>query len=176
MSEAQTIENAFQGGAVKHTVRQFIRFCVVGASSTAISGGIYFFLLSSAVHLDRILAGWLAQWPSAAEHAAQWHAHVPLAYLAGFVFGVTNGFIWNSRWTFPQSDPAARHRQAVTFLIVNIVGALLSSTIVWTVTMTLTHGRADGETAMVKGTAFVLATGITMFWNFTGSKYLAFKS
>src|SRR6266566_5098561 len=66
--------------------RQLVKFCFVGASSTLIDKGILWLLLSVTPRTP-----W---WISAS---------------MSFCLAVTNGFVWNRRWTFLARSGAVRH-------------------------------------------------------------------
>src|SRR4051794_15578271 len=90
-------------GGIVHQVlkrrglRQVAKFCIVGASSTAIDF-LVFYTLIEIVHLQ--------------QHVASQDLARSMAVLAAFLVAVTNGFYWNSRWTFRQpveSTGESRH-------------------------------------------------------------------
>ncbi len=161
--------------ARRAALHQFLRFCTVGASSTLITFAI-FTLLIKGVHLDQSLHGALAAWPSVQDFVQRHRLHVQLAAFIGFLFGVTNGFIWNSRWTFPQNDATRRHAQKKQFLLVNVVGLILNQIILYTVNALLTAGRPERERGWEPLVAFAIATGLVLFWNFFANKHWTFKT
>lgn len=158
-------------------LRQFVKFCIVGFSSTVISMGIY----SATVyyfHLDRMLHNALAGSPGLQSFADRNQVYIQVAAFFGFLFGVTNGFVWNSRWTFKESNPALRHAQYVKFVLVNIVGLILNQIILFTVMRILTMGQPvlHSEQKDLKPLlAFMIATGIVVFWNFFANRHWTFK-
>src|SRR5205809_3536259 len=87
-------------------VRQFIKFCIIGFTSTVIDFVISYTLIYHALHLNSTLAKTIS-----------------------FLFSVTNGFIWNSRWTFRGMGSGKKHEMYVKFVLVNIVGLILNLTI-----------------------------------------------
>ena len=155
-------------------VLQFMKFCVVGASSTVISLSV-FSLLVYHFHLRQILHVSLAASPAIQRIVDGYHLYVQVAAFLGFVFGVVNGYFWNSRWTFPQGDEVRRHQQFVRFVLVNIVGLMLNQTILFVVNNLLTAGKAMPETGWEPLIAFGIATGIVVFWNFFANKHWTFK-
>lgn len=88
--------------------RQFIKFGVVGASSTVINWGIYLFL------------------------TRYFSTYYLFATIVAFIFAVFNSYIWNRRWTFRSSDPK-RAKQFTKFLIVSAVGLGLNTLIMFLV-------------------------------------------
>ncbi len=87
-------------------VRQFIKFGIVGASSTAIDWAIY-------LGLTRFFGLFYL-----------------MAKILSFSLAVLNSYIWNRRWTFRSNDPR-RLRQFIRFLTISIVGLVLNSTIMY---------------------------------------------
>src|SRR5438552_11527656 len=85
---------------------QFVKFCVVGASSFLIDVGVSYFL----------------------------HYHLGLALILAktisFTLAVTNGFVWNSRWTFETTEARKHHERYAMFFAVNVVGWALNVGIV----------------------------------------------
>jgi len=155
-------------------LRQFIKFCIVGASSTVISASIFFGLIKI-LHLDQVVYGWLSGWPRVQHFVAHYDLHIQLAALVSFVFGVTNGFIWNSRWTFQQTDPTLRRLRFVKFVLVNIVGLTLNQIILFVVYQTLTAGKPEANKDLETLISFLVATGTVVFWNFFANKHWTFK-
>src|SRR5579872_7486564 len=99
MTTLEATHRGIQSLLQRQGVQQFIKFAIVGASSTLITGGVYSGLIYAA-HLEQLLHAWLAPWTSLQQFSDTYAVYLQLAMLAGFVFGVTNGFVWNSRWTF----------------------------------------------------------------------------
>lgn len=85
---------------------RFVRFCIVGASSTAIDLGLLALLTQ----------------------AAGWHplAASPVSYGVG----VTNGWFWNRHWTFPKARRGKAGGQYGRFVLVNLVGVLIDQAVV----------------------------------------------
>ncbi|MDF2439304.1 MAG: hypothetical protein JWN98_288 [Abditibacteriota bacterium] len=162
-------------GLLQHAgFRQFIKFCIVGASSTLISLSIFSALIYG-LQLSDVLYDALATRPQWQRIAAEYRLHVQVAALIAFLFSVTNGFFWNSRWTFRQNDPARRKSQYAKFVLVNAIGLVLNQIILFVVNRALTAGRAANEKGWEPLIAFAIATSIVVFWNFTANKLWTFK-
>src|SRR5688572_18427285 len=89
------------GNSVKRphlALRQFVKFCIVGASNFALDAGTAY-VLTYIVHLD-------------------WRVAATIA----FIVGVSNSFFWNSRWTFRALDRARQSQQYILFFCINVVG------------------------------------------------------
>lgn len=87
-------------------VRQFVKFGIVGVSSTIIDWGIYLLL-------TRIFGVFYL-----------------MAKILSFGVAVLNSYIWNRRWTFRSNDPA-KLRQFIKFLTISIVGVVLNTLIMF---------------------------------------------
>jgi len=176
MASRESPQSLVQSVVQRQGIRQFIKFCLVGLSSTAISFGI-FSLLLYVVHLDRLLHTWITGTPPAPGVPSPYlPLAIQLAALVGFLFAVTNGFILNSRWTFRQNDPTRRKVQYAKFVLVNAIGLVLNQTILFVVNGMLVAGRPQGEKGLEPLIAMAVATGIVVFWNFLANKYWTFKS
>jgi putative flippase GtrA len=130
-------------------LRQFIKFCLVGATSTTVDLGLFTLLRNAG--LPRL--------------AAQ---------TCSFSLAVTNGFFWNRRWTFRAGDSGRLHRQYLSFYAVNIVGFLLNTSILYLVATLLENQGVPERRAELAGK--LIAVPIVAFWNFTASKFWAFGS
>ena len=157
----------------KHGVRQFVKFGIVGVSSSVINFG-----LSNLFHYK-------LDWPL-----------VPALTLA-FFLSVLNGFFWNRRWTFKESRSTPAHTQSLKFLLVNVIGYFLNTSIV---VLIVAHFKSHGNglfgnpaefqrivMAMLTNTgkheygpllfngALLIATGVVVFWNFFANRKWTFK-
>lgn len=133
--------------------RQFVKFCIIGASSAIIDFAVSFFLIY------------------------QLHWHWILANVCSFIVAVTNGFIWNSRWTF-RNSAGSQQEQYFKFVAVNIVGLALNLLIQKSIIMIYT-GKffAQGtppkpQLVVAKLSAIVLVA----IWNFFANKKWTFKA
>jgi len=165
MAAVEAEPGFLQGIVRRRGVRQFIKFCIVGASSTLIDFGIYLFLIE-VLHLQRAVGSLvLAR---------------PLAQCISFLFAVTNGFFWNSRWTFREQANTLGAGQYARFVLTNVVGLGLNLTILSAVAhlvppalSALLASRLHDPAGFV---GKVCATAVVVFWNFAASKYWTFKS
>ena len=133
-------------------IHQFVKFCIVGASSFAIDLGVAILL--------------------------HYYVHIPLipAKTISFTLAVTNGFYWNRRWTFAAVPGRRQRDQYAMFFAVNIVGWLLNVGIV-TVVIGLVTGiwidQHPKKTLLVAAT--LVATVFVVFWNFFANRLWTFK-
>jgi putative flippase GtrA len=137
--------------AGRRHARRFVKYCIVGASSTLIMMGV----VESVVRI-------------AANDSL---GVVRLGNAAGFLLAVTNGYYWNRRWTFRQSGRGST-RQYARFLIVNLVGLLLNQSLV-----TLFYGRLRLFHGLPKPYLFATFAAIVCvtIWNFTANSFWTFR-
>lgn len=128
-------------------LQQFIKFCIIGASSTIIDAGILY-ALYKVNHWDR-----------------------NLAQVLSFVVAVTNGYIWNSLWTFRGQGSGKQHEQYIKFTAVNIVGLLLTLIIENSFIFVL-HSQFSEHASFVVGK--VVAIVVVSVWNFWANKKWTF--
>jgi putative flippase GtrA len=128
-------------------VRQFVKFCLVGATSTTIDLGLFALLR---------------------------YLNVPLllAQTVSFSVAVTNGFFWNRRWTFRAVDPEKARQQYAQFYAVNVVGFLLNTTLLLLFSHLLRSAGFPQRQSELLGK--MAAVPIVAFWNFSASKFWAF--
>ncbi|HZO90998.1 MAG TPA: GtrA family protein [Chthonomonadaceae bacterium] len=151
------IQIASEGGLqrmVRHpSLRQFIKFCMIGCTSMVIDVGIAKYLTYS-MHWNWILAQTLS-----------------------FSIAVTNGFVWNSLWTFRGMGSGSRHQQYMKFVAINIVGLVLNIAIMKSVFFMFTgHIIHQGNPPswqwnIAKGLAIVIVSS----WNFLANKKWTFS-
>jgi putative flippase GtrA len=155
-------------------LRQFVKFCIVGASSTVVN------LACLNLFYYRL------------------HCTLPMSVTAAFLISVCNGFIWNRRWTFKESRSNAAHKQYPKFLVVNTIAWLLDMLIVIVIIVHYAHpgqgmlshpgqfgqmARAiiSGEAkqqyspALLNG-AQLGAISVVVFWNFFANRFWTFKN
>lgn len=158
---------------LKPQSRQFVKFCIVGASSTLISFSIFSLLLYGE-KLKQLLQGWLAGSPSLLAFLDAYDGHVQVAALIAFLFAVTNGFVWNNLWTFRMRNAEGARERYVKFVLVNVVGLLLNQGILFVTNRMLV--QATGGRGWEPHAAFMVATAIVVFWNFNANRLWTFKT
>jgi putative flippase GtrA len=122
---------------------EFLRYSVVGFSSTVIDFGIFALLTDG--------YGWR---PLSAN---------PISFL----LGVTNGFIWNRYWTFKGAAHQEPVSQYVRFVLVNLGGVLIDQAVLATA---LGVGPLLGlSSQMSKWVGKVVAIPFVVAWNFSAN-------
>lgn len=136
-------------------MRQLIKFCLVGASSTVIDKGIQWFLMG----LFPLVPWWIVQSIS-------------------FCFGVSNGFFWNRRWTFAGQNNASARTQYSKFFVTNVIGLglnlLITKGFLVLITGDLLHATNPPKTTVL--IASLCAIPIVVIWNFGASRLWTFKA
>jgi putative flippase GtrA len=143
---------------------QFLQFCTVGAVSTTIFITVFSQLMGRGLGPN-------------------------LSHVIAFSLAVTNGFLLNRAWTFRRARSHKVERQYVMFIAVNLVGLVLSWSIMRLVGfLLLTTGSAEtsaqlfqswtGKQPVVEHWAYVLgeltATPICAVWNFSANRLWTF--
>ncbi len=157
------------------SVRQFLKFCTVGAFNTALDWGLALFL-TYRTPIPRLLGGWLAQTLGVFGFALRPET------LAVFVTKVIssgtatcNSFIWNRRWTFRIRGKQERMSQFARFVTVNIIGMLLNSTITTLIVRPFLPPPPHKPHPLLFMGAQAFATLMVLFWNFFANKYWTFR-
>jgi putative flippase GtrA len=121
-------------------VRQFVKFAIVGVSSTIIDWGI-FYLLNYYFGIYYLIAKGLS-----------------------FAVSVINSYIWNRRWTFRSANPKKLHEFG-KFMLVAVVGLVLNTYIMFLAVEKLHLRYIFG---LIFATAIVMFWNflINKFWTF----------
>ena len=154
-SSNQLPDNLPQGGRLlgRPSVQQFIKYSLVGASSFAVDYAVSSFLFYSL------------------------HFSISMASAVSFLFGVTNGFFWNSRWTFKHIEATAPHTRYAKFLAVNLVGLAINLICVNAILLLLNGSAHHDTTSKISFLIAKLgACSVVVFWNFFANKHWTFKA
>ena len=143
-------------------VRQLVKFCIVGASSTVIDKGFLFLLTKKFMVLSAL--PWVP-----------WFTWNTLT----FCLAVTNGFIWNQRWTFRAGGSGNSRSQYVKFFATNAVGLVLNLlfTKLFLIMFSgqVLHGQSNPNPDHLM-IASICAIPFVMVWNFSAAKFWTFKA
>lgn len=143
-------------------VRQLVKFCIVGASSTVIDKGFLFLLTKKFLVLSAL--PWVP-----------WFTWNTLT----FCLAVTNGFIWNQRWTFRAGNSGNSRSQYVKFFATNAVGLVLNLlfTKLFLIMFSgqVLHGQSNPNPDHLM-IASICAIPFVMVWNFSAAKFWTFKT
>ena len=94
-----------RNNAANKTVRQLLKFAVVGVLNTLVDFAVFQTL--------NLTLGWV--------YAAQ---------VLGYTFGIINSYLWNSNWTFREQRTRS-FREIVLFIAVNVVSLGVSLGVIW---------------------------------------------
>ena len=134
-------------------VQQFIKFCVIGFSSMLIDVGI-----SGYLTYQKSWIWWVAKTLS-------------------FSIAVTNGYVWNSMWTFRGMGAGRRHELYAKFVAVNLVGYVLNLGLMKAMFIAFTgqliQKTTPDRTHWLVATAFAVA--VVSLWNFLANKLWTFR-
>jgi len=103
------------------------------------------------------------------------HVHLWIAQPISFAAAASNGYYWNSKWTFQGLGSGARHHQYIRFLVFSAIGLGINMAIVSFGLNFLTGGRPDLFTKPQLAKAKLVAVVIVAFWNFLSNKLWNFK-
>ena len=145
----------------KPGVRQLVKFCMVGASSTVLDKGTQYGLL---LFGERYAP------------KAPWWLWVTLS----FCLAVTNGYFWNRRWTFratgeEHGTAASQYRR---FILTNAVGLGLNLvfTKLFLIAFTGQVAFSQNPDKLHVVLASLCAVPIVVVWNFAAAKFWTFKA
>jgi putative flippase GtrA len=133
---------------------QFLRFAVVGALNT----GIDFAILNLLSYLTNVTEG---------------ARIIPLKGVAFLVANV-NSYLINKRWTFKDKTEGQGAKQFSVYLTVSVIGALINIGAVFLIT-TYVPPVLGLSNALWLNVANLVATGLSLVWNFVGYKLIVFR-
>lgn len=166
------------------TVRQFMKFCVVGGSSFLIDAGLHYLLMFVAPYQGGLLSESLGQWlvnnvggffrdlavrPDGSPYSPG--AASPIFKIFTASIAIFNSFWWNRLWTFRITTKEQRAAQLKKFYIVSVIGLMLNTAIV-----SIFSNIIPGHERRSWAIATLIATVIVAFWNFSGQKLWIFRS
>jgi len=134
--------------------KQIFRFFVVGVINT----GIDFLILNIEMFLTKITSG-----PGMIVQNA-----------ISFGLATINSYYLNKYWTFDYKDKKKEGVKFAQFLIVSLIGISINTAIVYLFT-TLVSPMFGMGNQLWANIGKILATGISLVWNFLGYKFIVFK-
>ena len=106
---------------------------------------------------------------------------VTIAGVISFALAVTQNFLWNRYWTYPESRNFPLLPQYVQFFVINATALLIRVPILvlvpGPVINLLESAGVPPAAAEVMGNNFALAlaVGIAMFWNFFVNRFITYR-
>jgi HAD superfamily phosphatase (TIGR01668 family) len=175
--DGAAVEDLPPGGAgaiellKRPVVKQFLKFCIVGGTSTVIDVGLHYVLLFS-LHFGDSVGSWLVQnlpWAfGGAEKPVD--AAVPVFKVLTASLAILNSFYWNRRWTFNIRGKEERMAQLHKFVAVAVIGMILNTAIT-----TGLYNVIPDHPRRSWAIATAIATVVVAFWNFSGQKLWTFR-
>jgi len=155
-------------------IRQFVKFAIVGGSSTALDMASYYILW----HFFRVIPVTMANAamgvPGLGALDPQATALAMTSVISSGIIGTANAFYWNRRWTF---RAVGHHRgivQVRRFLTVAYTGMALRAGIVYGITSVFVPAghQVTGREGLLWNVPAII---LVMFWNFFMNRYWTFK-
>lgn len=138
--------------------KRFVKFAIVGAIGSLIDIGVMN-LMTQAFHLPLVIGGTIS-----------------------FFCAVTNNFIGNRFWTYPDSRSKPIHHQLGMFTLVNTIGIAIRIPILKYVEPplarlfeSLAHISYNAADAIAKNVTLIFAIGVVMLWNFFINRYWTYN-
>lgn len=132
--------------------KRFIKFAIVGGIGFLIDTGALS-LLVFLLHLEN-------------------DVHRLLAKSISFTLAVISNFVWNRRWTYPESRSKPLGRQMAQFFVLNLIGLGINL---------LVFGIVDSALMPIAGSVLALygaqvaAVGVAMTWNFGANRLVTYN-
>lgn len=159
MKTATTANNtpgatAIRKQSLSSLVMQIAKFAITGLVNTVVD----FAFLNLLIVLTHITEG----------------ARLSLLNICSFGIATMGSYFINKRWTFQDASKTRRATKFSQFLAVSVIGALLNSAIVGILTSTIDPPNDISPTLWANG-AKIIATFISLVWNFVGYKFIVFR-
>lgn len=137
---------------------RFVKFAIVGAIGSLVDIGVMN-LMTQVFHLPLVLGGSIS-----------------------FVCAVTNNFIGNRYWTYPDSRSKPLHHQLAMFFVVNAIGIGIRIPILKylepplaNLFESITHLSYETADVLAKNATLLFAIGVVMLWNFFVNRYWTYN-
>lgn len=139
---------------MQRIIRQFSKFILVGGVNTSIDFAVF----NTLIFITGITSG----------------AGIFFLNIISFSVAVVNSYFMNKYWTFQDLRKEGEDTKFIQFIAVSLVGAGLNSSIVavFTTFITPMFGLSPQLWA---NAGKLLATGLSLIWNFIGYKLFVFK-
>jgi len=135
-------------------VAQFCRYATVGVANTLVDFGILNLLMwSTDIYRGKTLI---------------------LLNSISFLIAVIHSYIWNKLWAFKGTQKSGIFTQFTQFLVITLIGLLFNSGIVYIISSQM--NPLFGLSIKVwTNIAKIIATAVSLIWNFIGYKFIVFK-
>lgn len=133
---------------------QFIKFGLIGGFNTLVDFGI----LNALMYITKTYKG----------------NGLILLNIVSFSVAVINSYFLNKYWAFKDKSSVDREKQFVSFLAVSIIGVVINTLIVRVVSTNIDPMFGLNQQIWTN-IGKLLATGVSLIWNFVGYKFFVFK-
>jgi putative flippase GtrA len=133
---------------------QFLRFAVVGGINTGVDFAVYNLLL----------------WATGIEKGEK----IIVLNVISFSVAVINSYFLNKWWAFKDQEKSEQAKKFTLFLLVSVIGAAINSGTVYYIT-TYVPVMFGLSPKLWANAAKIVATGLSLIWNFVGYKLFVFK-
>src|SRR3989344_1450663 len=97
---------------------------------------------------------------------------LPVLVVASSI-AIVNSYFWQRMWTFAEKAPPSR-KEFISFVIVTLIGLAINTAIAFLAIQGIS--ALDGlQEDRVVTLSKILATVVSLFWNFLGYKFIVFK-
>ena len=107
---------------------------------------------------------------------------VRIAGTISFLMAVTQNFLWNRYWTYPESKAHPFVSQYAQFFVINAMALVIRLPILtvlphplMTLTSSIMHVTSDTAEVIANNLALATAVGIAMFWNFFINRFVTYR-
>lgn len=133
---------------------QFAKYAVAGAANTAVDFGV----LNILMFLTNTSKG----------------EKIIILNSVAFLVAVIHSYLWNKFWTFKSTEKENSAVQFLQFLIVSLIAVLINGAIVYIISSKINPVFGLSDVAWTN-IAKVVATVISLVWNFIGYKFIVFN-
>lgn len=138
--------------------RRFVKFMIVGAFGAVVDFGVLN-LLAHGLDVDLRIAGTVS-----------------------FSLAVTQNFLWNRYWTYPESRTKPFVSQYIQFYLINAMALVIRLPILTVLphpfsllVSSLLHTSAEVTEVLANNAALATAVAIAMFWNFFVNRFVTYR-
>ncbi len=107
---------------------------------------------------------------------------VTIAGVISFTLAVTQNFLWNRYWTYPESRAHPAIPQYLQFFVINATALLIRVPILAFLPQPFAnffenslHTSASTSEVLGNNSALAVAVGIAMFWNFFINRFVTYR-
>ncbi len=99
---------------------------------------------------------------------------IPILIVATIV-AIVNSYFWQRMWTFAEKEPPSR-KEFLAFVTITLLGLAINTSITFVAIKGISAFGALQQADRLVTVAKILATGVSLFWNFLGYKFFVFRA